>query len=88
VYFGRSGKAKYGSTGDYTLSANGSLLTTGASVVMPKDQNYVDITVTPVDNLLYELTETVILTLKTNAAYNLSSTISERTATVTILDND
>jgi hypothetical protein len=88
VYFGRRGKAKYGSTGDYTLSANGSLLTTGASVVIPIGQPSVDITVTPVDNLVAELSETVILTLKTNSAYNLSSTISERTATVTILDND
>jgi hypothetical protein len=48
----------------------------------------VDITVRPVDNLVAEPSETVILTLTANAAYNLSSTVSERTATVTILDNE
>ena len=83
VYFKRSGTAKYGAAGDYTLST---LLAT--SVVIPIGQPSVDITVTPVDNLLAEPNETVILTLKANAAYNLSSTLSERTATVTILDNE
>ena len=87
VYFTRSGTATFGSTGDYTLSANGSALLV-TSVAIPADQNHVDITVTPVDNFLAEPNETVILTLKANAAYNLSSTNSERTATVTILDNE
>jgi hypothetical protein len=83
VYFTRGGTATFGAAGDYTLST---LLAT--SVVIPIGHPSVDITVTPVDNSLAEPNETVILTLKANAAYNLSSTNSERTATVTILDNE
>jgi len=83
VYFTRSGTAIFGAAGDYTLST---LLAT--SVVIPKDQNYVDITVTPVDNSLAEPNETVILTLTANAAYNLTPTVPQRTATVTIADNE
>jgi hypothetical protein len=48
----------------------------------------VDITVTPVNNSLAEPNETVILTLAANAAYNLTPTVPQRTATVTIADND
>jgi hypothetical protein len=87
VYFDRKGKAKFGSKADYTLSVNGTPLT-GKSVVIPAGQGYVDITVSPVDDLKAEKSETVVLTLKKNSTYNLSSTISELTATVTILDND
>ena len=87
VTFSRSGTAGLGSTADYTLWVNSTALT-GTSVVIPVGQEYVDITVRPVDNLVAEPSETVILTLTANAAYNLSSTPSERTATVTILDNE
>jgi hypothetical protein len=84
VSFSRTGTATYGSTGDYTLSGNLTPLT----VVIPAGQEYVDITVSPVDNFVAEPSETVILTLTANPAYNLSSTVSEHTATVTILDNE
>jgi anaerobic C4-dicarboxylate transporter len=83
VYFTRSGTATFGAAGDYTLST---LLAT--SVVILSGQPSVDITVTPVDNSLAEPNETVILTLAANATYNLAPTVPQRTATVTILDND
>ena len=85
VSFTRSGTAKFGAKADYTLSGNGLTATT---VVIPAGNDHVDITVTPVDNLVAEPNETVILTLKANKAYNLTDTISQRTATITILDNE
>lgn len=87
VNFTRSGTATFGATRDYTLFANGVNLT-GMSVVIPNGQDHVDIAVNPVDDLLAEPTQTVILTLKTNTAYALTSTPSARTATVSILDNE
>ncbi len=87
VHFKRSGRARLGS--DYILSANGAdLTTTSRTVVIPDGNDHVDITVTPVDNLVTEPNETVILTLRANKAYNRTDTISQRTATVTILDNE
>ena len=83
VYFTRRGTAIFGAAGDYTLST---LLAT--SVVILSGHPSVDITVTPVDNLLAEPNETVILTLAANATYNLTPTVPQRTATVTIADND
>jgi hypothetical protein len=83
VYFSRSGTATFGAAGDYTLST---LLAT--SVVILSGQPSVDITVTPVDNSLAEPNETVILTLAANATYNLAPTVPQRTATVTIADNE
>jgi hypothetical protein len=80
VYFTRTGTATLGATADYTLSV-------GTTAVIPVGEDYVDITVTPVDNNVPEPNEMVILTLTANAAYNLTSTVSQRTATVTIRDD-
>jgi uncharacterized membrane protein YciS (DUF1049 family) len=83
VYFTRSGTATIGAAGDYTLST---LLAT--SVVILSGQPSVDITVTPVNNFVAEPNETVILTLAANATYNLTPTVPQRTATVTIADDE
>jgi N-acetylneuraminic acid mutarotase/predicted phosphodiesterase len=87
VYFSRTGTATFGATADYTLSGNG-LSSTAVSAVIPAGQEYVDITVTPRDSLLHELTETIVLTLRTSVYYNLTPTVSQRIATMTIIDND
>jgi len=55
------------------------------SVIIPAGQASATVTVTPVDDLLVEGNETVILTLMANSAYVLGSA---RSATVTITDND
>jgi len=85
VNFTRTGTALFGPTRDYTLKVNGQNATT-ASVVIPDGQAYVDVAVTPVDNLLAEPTETVTLRLATNTAYHLDPMAANRTATVSILD--
>jgi predicted extracellular nuclease len=56
---------------------------TGTATILA-GQSFVDITITPVDDLLVEGNETVILTLASSANYTLGTAI----ATVTIADND
>jgi len=63
---------------DYTPALSG-------TVIIPADQASVDITITPVDDILLEGDETVTLTLAAGASYDLGATI---TATVTIADNE
>jgi hypothetical protein len=87
VYFTRTGTATFGPTADYTLGLGATNLTT-TSAVIPDGQDYVDITVTPRDDALAEPAQTVVLTLAARPAYNLDPTAANRTATVTILDNE
>jgi Raf kinase inhibitor-like YbhB/YbcL family protein len=85
VSFTRSGRATFGK--DYTLSGSG-LGAAGTSVTIADGQDHVDITVTPIDDLLVEKAETVILTLAAKTTYTLPLLTAERSATVTLLDND
>jgi PKD repeat protein len=85
----RVGPLDAGLSVDYTLSgtaANGTdygLLT--GSVIIPAGANSTIIAISPLDDSLVELSETVIVTLSSNLEYVIGS---PRTATVTILDND
>jgi Carbohydrate family 9 binding domain-like/Glycosyl hydrolase family 99/Secretion system C-terminal sorting domain len=67
------------SAGDYTPNP-----TLSGSVQLTVAQPSVSLTITPVDDASYEVTETLILNITTNAAY----TISQASATLSILDND
>jgi len=62
---------------DYTPVLNGLATITAG-------QSFVDITITPVDDLLVEGPETIALTLTSSSTYSLGNA----TATVTITDND
>lgn len=85
VYFTRSGTATFGK--DYTLSGDG-LDAAGTSVLILDGRDHGYVTVTPIDNLLVEKAETVILTLAAKTTYTLPLLTAERKATVTLLDND
>jgi hypothetical protein len=56
------------------------------TATLPAGALYVDVNVTPVDDLLIEGDETVILTLKQSPTYSLNP--AAKTATVTITDNE
>jgi acetyl esterase/lipase len=75
VNFAVSGTATSGS--DYTALAT--------SVSIPAGQSTAILTVTPIDDTISESTETVIVTLSSNAAYSLGS---PSTATLNLADND
>jgi len=62
---------------DYTPVLNG-------SATIAAGQSFVDITITPVDDLLVEGSETIVLTLTSSSTYSLGNA----TASVTITDND
>jgi hypothetical protein len=62
---------------DYTPVFNG-------SVTIAAGQSFIDITITPVDDLLVEGSETISLTLTSSSTYSLANAA----ATVTITDND
>ena len=67
-------------------AANGVRYTAlGTNVVIPIGQSSATLTVATINNAAQQPTETVVLTLVTNAAYNLGSPAS---ATVNILDDD
>jgi hypothetical protein len=74
------------SVSDYKLSGNGTLTSSGTDVkiTIPNGSDFVDITLTPNDDTLYEGSETLKLNL-TNGNYTIGS---NNTATVTIADND
>ena len=88
VNFTRSGTAQFSVTpnaGDYVLS--GATLNVGAtSVTIPDGQLSTDITLTPREDTLPELTETAILTLSPLATYTVDP--ANRAAVGTILDNE
>ena len=65
------------SSSDYTPVLSG-------SATIAAGQSFVDITITPVDDLLVEGPETISLTLTSSSNYNLGNA----TASVTITDND
>jgi len=85
VNFTRGGTAKFGAAADYTLSVGGVDLA-GTVVTIPDGEDHVDITVTPINDTLAEVTETVILTLKTAKTYNLDALT--KSATVNITDDE
>lgn len=75
VFFTVTGSATAGT--DY--------VTLPTHIIIPAGAASTSILVTPVDDALVEASETVVLTLSTNAAYVLGAT---KSGTVTILDND
>ncbi|MCX5671401.1 MAG: YbhB/YbcL family Raf kinase inhibitor-like protein [Planctomycetota bacterium] len=87
VKLAASGTARFGPTGDYTLSVGATNLP-ALSVVIPNGADNVVVTINPVDNIQVEPTETVILTLLTNAAYVLDPAPAKWKASATIADND
>jgi len=66
------------STGDYTPALSG-------SVTIASGQSFVDITITPIDDALFERPETLTLTLGDSGSYDVGAPAA---ATVTIADND
>jgi hypothetical protein len=76
-------------TVNYTLTGTASngvdYVSIPNSVVIAAGQISTNITVTPIDDSVSELTETVVLSLKGGASY---SAVAPSTATVTIEDND
>jgi len=57
----------------------------GSSVIIPAASSSATVTITPVDDTVYEGNETVVLTLAAGAGYSIGAPAS---ATVTIADND
>lgn len=87
VKFKRTGTATHGATRDYFYTVNGVALT-ATSVVVPAGEDHVDLVLSPVDNPLVEPAETAIVTLAASTAYNLNPVPTNRTGTVSILDNE
>ena len=74
---------------DYAITvANGAFNATTGVVTIDAGSASVVITITPNDDAIVELAETVIVTLRTSTAYTLTPTLAQRTATVTIADNE
>jgi predicted extracellular nuclease len=85
----RTGSLTNALTVNYTISGtatNGTDYTPNltGTVDIPATQSFVDITITPVDDAIVDLNETVTITLNSSVSY----TINNGTATVTIADND
>ena len=82
------GSAKNGI--DYLQSGSGDLppVPLNGSILIPAGASFAPIPITAVDDSLFEPDETLDITLSSNPAYNLDSTIANRKATVTIKDND
>ncbi|HVV15164.1 MAG TPA: hypothetical protein VHD55_02065, partial [Candidatus Paceibacterota bacterium] len=72
-------------TTDYTLSGGSITNPSGTTVVIPSGQQYVDVTVTPTQDYLYEGNEPVTLTIQSpgDSSYTVGAPAS---ATVTITD--
>ncbi|AIE75095.1 MULTISPECIES: S-layer family protein [unclassified Synechocystis] len=67
-------------------ATNGSDYTSlSGTVTIPSDQAFIDITVSPIDDIQVEANETIILTLSDSVDYTLGTNISD---TVTINQND
>jgi len=58
----------------------------GTTAIIPANETFVDVVVTPIDDLLPELPETVILTLGTNPIYTIAPGFGS--GTVAIADNE
>jgi serine protease len=85
----RTGATTSPLTVNYTMSGsatNGTDYTAvSGSVVIAASSSTATVTITPIDDSVFEGNETAILTLSTNAAYGVGS---PRSATVTIADNE
>ena len=78
-----------GTTGDYTLTADGAALaTTFTTVTIPAGQREATVVLTVRDDALVEPTETAIFTLAAGTGYGLSTVISGRAVTVSIADDE
>ena len=73
-------------TTDFTLANGGPIL--GNSVVIPDGAAFVDVFVNPVNDALVEINELVRLTLLASTNYNLASAVADRTALVTLADDE
>ncbi len=82
VNFSANGNA---SIADYNLSVGGKLVN-GNSIVIADGQNYVDITLTPVNDIQAEAAEKLTLSLAADSAYQIDNV--DYTATVAIAAND
>jgi carbon monoxide dehydrogenase subunit G len=78
VYFTLSGTAVNGT--DYNA--------VGGSTLIPAGATFADVPINVIDDLLGEGTENVIITLTADPTYQLTTTLAQRTATVTIADNE
>ena len=76
---------KYTLSGTATPGADYKTNTLTGSVTIAAGSSSTTVTVTPVDDTLSECTETVVLTLATNAAYQVGSSSNDA---VNIIDND
>jgi len=72
---------------DYALTANGSTVQNN-TVLIPSGQTFVDVTVEPLDDMVVERTETVVLSLANTREYRLTDDPTGRAATVELLDNE
>ena len=70
----------FATSNDYTPNLTG-------NIIIPAGQSFVDVTITPIDDSIVEISEAVKLTLVGTAAYNLGTAGTE-TASVAIADND
>ncbi|HYD00124.1 MAG TPA: hypothetical protein VEB22_02760, partial [Phycisphaerales bacterium] len=94
------GNFRISRTGDISEQLTINVVVTGTAVngdwinfietemVIPAGQSFYDNPVVPVDDALWENADTIIITLATGDGYTLTSTASQRTATVTIADNE
>ncbi|MDP1662650.1 MAG: Calx-beta domain-containing protein [Phycisphaerales bacterium] len=78
VFFTISGTATNGD--DYTLITS--------SVVIPIGASSATIDIGVIDDALAEANETVVITLDANTTYNITGVVAQRSATVTIADNE
>jgi parallel beta-helix repeat protein len=78
VFYKISGTASNG--GDYTFL--------DGVAVIPAGADFIDVTVAPLDDPFGEGDETVVLTLLPNKSYTLTSDLIDRTAVVTLADDE
>lgn len=58
------------------------------TMVIPAGQSFYDNPVIPIDDSIWENTESIVITLQTGEGYHLTSVAAQRTATVNITDNE
>ncbi len=88
----RTGATSSALTVAFTLSGTATVgvdyANPGSNVVIPIGQSSALVTILPVNDTLAEGTETVTLTLSTDAAYILTGNTADRSGTINILDDD
>jgi len=87
VKFTRNGKAKFGSTGDYTLSIGQTDLTT-TSITIPAGQAFVEININVINDTLPDAGETVILKLAKGTGYAIPALPADQIVELAIADNE